>query len=214
MLITRRLALSVTGLDIDAGAVAYARDHYGRGPDAPVFDARDLATLADLPADSVDLIISFETVEHVADPERFLADCRRLLTPGGRIVCSVPNEWVDETGVDPGDEGSDVVPDDRLRLIFTCCHPALAREAQVALTLRLVCGVTTEDIARAFLVTESTMAARVTRAKKKISDSCRAARIAKERASQRFSSGRRRAHRYQAAAMAVEVMTHGTVEWS
>ncbi|MGC3860347.1 RNA polymerase sigma factor [Micromonospora chersina] len=60
------------------------------------------------------------------------------------------------------------VPDDRLRLVFTCCHPALAREAQVALTLRLVCGVATGDIARAFLVTETTMAARVTRAKKKI----------------------------------------------
>jgi RNA polymerase sigma-70 factor (ECF subfamily) len=67
------------------------------------------------------------------------------------------------------DEGELVVPDDRLRLIFTCCHPALAREAQVALTLRLVCGVSTDDIARAFLVSEPTMAARVTRAKKKIS---------------------------------------------
>jgi RNA polymerase sigma-70 factor (ECF subfamily) len=53
-------------------------------------------------------------------------------------------------------------------LIFTCCHPALVREAQVALTLRLVCGVSTGDIARAFLVPEPTMAARVTRAKKKI----------------------------------------------
>jgi RNA polymerase sigma-70 factor (ECF subfamily) len=60
-------------------------------------------------------------------------------------------------------------PDDRLRLIFTCCHPALAAEAQVALTLRLVCGVATPDIARAFLVAEPTMAARITRAKKKIS---------------------------------------------
>ncbi|MFI5915233.1 RNA polymerase sigma factor [Dactylosporangium sp. NPDC051541] len=58
--------------------------------------------------------------------------------------------------------------DDRLRLIFTCCHPALAREAQLALTLRLVCGLTTEEIAHAFLVSEPTMAARVTRAKKKI----------------------------------------------
>ena len=73
----------------------------------------------------------------------------------------------DEAEVDEPDE--DAVPDDRLRLIFTCCHPALAREAQVALTLRLVCGVGTGDIAKAFLVTETTMAARVTRAKKKIS---------------------------------------------
>jgi RNA polymerase sigma-70 factor (ECF subfamily) len=60
------------------------------------------------------------------------------------------------------------IPDDRLRLIFTCCHPALAREAQVALTLRLVCGVATGDVASAFLVSEPTMAARLTRAKKKI----------------------------------------------
>jgi RNA polymerase sigma-70 factor (ECF subfamily) len=61
------------------------------------------------------------------------------------------------------------IPDDRLRLVFTCCHPALGREAQVALTLRLVCGLTTVEIAQAFLVSETTMAARVTRAKKKIS---------------------------------------------
>src|SRR3954451_482944 len=59
-------------------------------------------------------------------------------------------------------------PDDRLRLVFTCCHPALAMEAQVALTLRLLCGLTTADVARAFLVPETTMAARLTRAKKKI----------------------------------------------
>ncbi len=63
----------------------------------------------------------------------------------------------------------DVVPDERLRLIFTCCHPALAPEAQMALTLRLVCGLPTADIARAMLVPEPTMAARLTRAKRKIS---------------------------------------------
>ncbi|MEU4480082.1 DUF6596 domain-containing protein [Micromonospora sp. NPDC023966] len=76
---------------------------------------------------------------------------------------------VEPAEADMTDESAgDAVPDDRLRLVFTCCHPALAREAQVALTLRLVCGVATGDIARAFLVTETTMAARVTRAKKKI----------------------------------------------
>jgi len=71
---------------------------------------------------------------------------------------------------EPSDEvgDADAIPDDRLRLVFTCCHPALSREAQVALTLRLVCGLSTEEIARAFLVQEATMAARVTRAKKKI----------------------------------------------
>jgi RNA polymerase sigma factor (sigma-70 family) len=59
-------------------------------------------------------------------------------------------------------------PDDRLRLMFTCCHPALPREAQVALTLRVVCGLTTAQIARAFLTHETTMAQRITRAKRKI----------------------------------------------
>jgi RNA polymerase sigma-70 factor (ECF subfamily) len=69
--------------------------------------------------------------------------------------------------MDPPDE-DDGFPDDRLRLVFTCCHPALATEAQVALTLRLLCGLSTAEVARAFLVSEPTMAARITRAKKKI----------------------------------------------
>jgi RNA polymerase sigma factor (sigma-70 family) len=60
------------------------------------------------------------------------------------------------------------IPDDRLRLICTCCHPAIAPDARVALTLRLLCGLTTAEVAHAFLVTEATMAARITRAKKKI----------------------------------------------
>jgi RNA polymerase sigma-70 factor (ECF subfamily) len=65
-------------------------------------------------------------------------------------------------------EGWDVLDDDMLRLIFTCCHPALAMESQVALTLRAVCGLSTEAVARAFLVGEETMAQRLVRAKTKI----------------------------------------------
>ncbi len=64
--------------------------------------------------------------------------------------------------------GNEEIEDDRLRLIFTCCHPALAPEGQVALTLREVCGLTTEEIARAFLVTPATLAQRIVRAKAKI----------------------------------------------
>jgi RNA polymerase sigma-70 factor (ECF subfamily) len=64
--------------------------------------------------------------------------------------------------------GDGEIEDDRLRLIFTCCHPALAPEGQVALTLREVCGLTTEEIARAFLVTSATLAQRIVRAKTKI----------------------------------------------
>src|SRR5271157_80301 len=71
---------------------------------------------------------------------------------------------------DATDSAGEMFPDDRLRLIFTCCHPALPTEAQVALTLQTVCGVTTEEISRAFLVPLATMAQRLVRAKRKIRD--------------------------------------------
>jgi len=67
-----------------------------------------------------------------------------------------------------GDQEEEMVADDRLRLIFTCCHPSLPMEARVALTLRTVCGITTEEISRAFLVPLATMAQRLVRAKGKI----------------------------------------------
>src|SRR5215472_16489100 len=69
---------------------------------------------------------------------------------------------------EPPDEEARIVDDDRLRLIFTCCHPALAAEAQLALTLRLIAGLQTPEIARAFLVPEPTVAQRLVRAKRKI----------------------------------------------
>ena len=72
--------------------------------------------------------------------------------------------------VEEPDYDTTEIPDDRLRLIFTCCHPALALEAQVALTLRTLCGLETDEIARAFLVPEPTMAQRLVRAKRKIRD--------------------------------------------
>jgi RNA polymerase sigma-70 factor (ECF subfamily) len=74
-----------------------------------------------------------------------------------------------ENRPDVADEGS-AVQDDRLRLIFTCCHPALAMPARVALTLRMLGGLTTGEIARAFLVSEPTMGQRLSRAKRKIAD--------------------------------------------
>ena len=73
-----------------------------------------------------------------------------------------PNDGVEDAGVE----------DDILRLIFTCCHPALAREAQIALTLRTICGLTTQEISRGFLVPEKTMAQRLVCAKSKIRDAC------------------------------------------
>jgi RNA polymerase sigma-70 factor, ECF subfamily len=91
-----------------------------------------------------------EKLAHLSGP--LAADRTRFDTPD-------PDDW----------DGTDVA-DDQLRLIFTCCHPALARHAQVALTLREVCGLTTEEIARAFLIPTPTLAQRIVRAKRKIRD--------------------------------------------
>lgn len=79
-------------------------------------------------------------------------------------------EQLEEETFEQDDEHNHHLEDDQLRLIFTCCHPSLAPEAQMALTLREVCGLTTEAIARAFLTTPSTLAQRIVRAKNKIRD--------------------------------------------
>jgi RNA polymerase sigma-70 factor (ECF subfamily) len=97
---------------------------------------------------------------------RALDRLRRSKTEAAKLqevaVLSVPEE--------PAPWGDSGVADDRLRLMFTCCHPALTLEARVALTLRTLAGLTTAEIARAFLVPEATMAKRLTRAKHKIRD--------------------------------------------
>ncbi|HTY60277.1 MAG TPA: RNA polymerase sigma factor [Bacteroidota bacterium] len=79
-------------------------------------------------------------------------------------------EQRDADAEDPSERIDDVVGDDQLRMIFTCCHPSLAPEARVALTLREVCGLTTEEIASAYLTTPPTLAQRIVRAKAKIRD--------------------------------------------
>ncbi|WP_407446178.1 RNA polymerase sigma factor [Rhodococcus sp. (in: high G+C Gram-positive bacteria)] len=97
---------------------------------------------------------------------RALDRIRRETARDGKEIAAV------RCGDVPGALGDEVpwVRDDELRLLFTCCHPALAPDAQVALTLRLVCGLTTAEIARAFLQTESTVTRRLSRAKAKIRD--------------------------------------------
>ena len=90
--------------------------------------------------------------------------------PFRRLAVHVLAEQLDQDTEDPLGQDDEQIEDDRLRLIFTCCHPALSPEARVALTLREVCGLTTEEIARAFLTTPSTLAQRIVRAKSKISE--------------------------------------------
>ncbi len=107
--------------------------------------------------------------------------------PGGWITTTARNSAIDRlrrqergrelleeiavlrTAEDQPAPEQETVTDDRLRLIFTCCHPALSLEAQVGLTLRLLAGLSTAQVARAFLVTEATMAQRLVRVKRKIS---------------------------------------------
>ncbi len=92
---------------------------------------------------------------------------RRALTLARKLPDLVQEDFGPPT--DPGSGTAFAeMPDDRLRLVFTCCHPALSPESRVALTLRMVCGLTSAEVAKAFLVQEATMQARITRAKKKI----------------------------------------------
>jgi RNA polymerase sigma-70 factor (ECF subfamily) len=96
---------------------------------------------------------------------------RREVTLRSKVPLLVTEEWAkngEDEMLEHGLGTFDDIGDERLRLVFVCTHPSLSREAQMALTLRLVCGVSTLDIARVFVVSETTMAARLTRAKKKI----------------------------------------------
>jgi RNA polymerase sigma-70 factor (ECF subfamily) len=101
---------------------------------------------------------------------RFKAiDALRRRTRFDASLSILAQELEQDTEHTPGQD-DEQIEDDRLRLIFTCCHPALSPEARVALTLREVCGLTTEEIARAFLTTPSTLAQRIVRAKSKIAE--------------------------------------------
>jgi len=120
-------------------------------------------TLAGIPDNPRPWLIStarFKAIDAMRRRKRFAGAQRDLVSQLESHVNHAPsgNEQI----------GNEEIKDDRLRLIFTCCHPALPPEAQVALTLREVCGLTTEEIARAFLLTPATLAQRIVRAKTKI----------------------------------------------
>jgi RNA polymerase sigma-70 factor (ECF subfamily) len=112
-----------------------------------------------------------------ANPRAWLVSTGRFkaidsLRRRARFDASLANiaDQLDAGAAEPAESDDEVVGDDRLRLIFTCCHPALPPDGQIALTLREVCGLTTEEIARAFLTGPPTVAQRIVRAKGKIRD--------------------------------------------
>jgi RNA polymerase sigma-70 factor, ECF subfamily len=125
-------------------------------------------TLAGVPANPRAWLIStarFNAIDAMRRRARFDGAQRDLVAHmESRVNCAPGGNG--EIGEEEGWDGE--IDDDRLRLIFTCCHPALPPEGQVALTLREICGLTTEEIARAFLVTPATLTQRIVRAKAKI----------------------------------------------
>ena len=142
------------------------REHAGRLAAALVPLVGDFAAAEDLVQDAVEAALTHWPAEGIPDrPDAWLYTVARRR---GLDVLRRESRYREKLALVPWP--AEPQPDDRLRLIFTCCHPALPRTAQVALTLRVVCGLTTAQIAKAFLVPESTVGQRITRAKRKISD--------------------------------------------
>ena len=150
---------------VDAELARVVREHAGRLTACLVRALGDFATAEDLVQDAIEIALKRWPEEGVPDhPDAWLlTTARRRGIDLLRRQATLRDKLVRLTGPVPAE------PDDRLKLIFTCCHPALPRAAQIALTLRTVCGLTTAQIAAAFLVSEATVGQRITRAKRKIS---------------------------------------------
>jgi RNA polymerase sigma factor (sigma-70 family) len=142
------------------------REHAGQLATALMRVTGDFATAEDLVQDAVLAALEHWPVDGIPErPDAWLFTvARRRALDGFRRADNYRAKLAQlQWPVQPAE-------DERLRLIFTCCHPALSRPAQVALTLRVVCGLTTGQIARAFVVREATIAQRITRAKRKVTD--------------------------------------------
>ncbi|WP_314176529.1 RNA polymerase sigma factor [Streptomyces winkii] len=144
------------------------REHAGRLAASLIQVTGDFATAEDLVQDAVLAALKHWPVDGVPErPDAWLFTVARrrgldlLRRQENYRQKLLQMQW-------PPDGSEPPEPDSQLQLVFTCCHPALTQEAQIALTLRVVCGLTTAQIARAFLVRESTVAQRITRAKQKI----------------------------------------------
>jgi RNA polymerase sigma-70 factor (ECF subfamily) len=142
------------------------RDHAGRLAASLVHLVGDFAAAEDLVQDAIEAALNHWPAEGI--PERPDAWLYTVARRRGLDVLRRESRYREKLAlvVSPAEPE----PDDRLKLIFACCHPALPRPSQVALTLRVVCGLTTAQLAKAFLIPESTVGQRITRAKRKITD--------------------------------------------
>ncbi|REF00501.1 RNA polymerase sigma factor [Thermomonospora umbrina] len=152
--------------DVHAELARVIRDHAGRLTACLIRVLGDFAAAEDVMQDAIETALRRWPAEGVPDhPDAWLLTVARR-----RGLDLLRRQAVYRDKLARLDWPVPAEPDDRLKLIFTCCHPALPRQAQVALTLRTVCGLTTGQIAAAFLVPEPTIGRRITRAKRKITD--------------------------------------------
>ncbi|TKK91335.1 sigma-70 family RNA polymerase sigma factor [Herbidospora galbida] len=160
------MTASNSGPNSEQALAHVVRDHAGRLAASLVSLLGDFSAAEDLVQDAVETALRRWPVEEVPErPDAWLFTvARRRGLDVLRRETNYRAKLAQMTWVEPSQR------DDRLRLIFTCCHPALSRAAQIALTLRVVCGLSTAQIAAAFVVPETTVAQRLTRAKRKITE--------------------------------------------